>query len=86
MIIYNQLGKTCKITAPSKEGNPTIVVQAFTGNGEWIGVKEEEIKVADCKLSFSYRKFVGLFTGVGDGVLPSTLYDFLKSRKKFPFR
>lgn len=57
--IDNQLGKTCKITAPSKEGNPTIVVQAFTGDGEWIGVKEEEIKVADCKLSFSYRKFVG---------------------------
>lgn len=57
--IDNQLGKTCKITASSKEGNPTIVVQAFTGNGEWIGVKEEEIKVADCKLSFSYRKFVG---------------------------
>ena len=55
--IDNQLGKTCKITAPSKEGNPTIVVQAFTGDGEWIGVKEEEIKVADCKLSFSYRKF-----------------------------
>ncbi len=27
--IDNQLGKTCKITAPSKEGNPTIVVQAF---------------------------------------------------------
>ena len=23
--IDNQLGKTCKITAPSKEGNPTIV-------------------------------------------------------------
>ena len=57
--IDNQLGKTCKITVPSKEGNPTIVVQAFTGDGEWIGVKEEEIKVADCKLSFSYRKFVG---------------------------
>lgn len=57
--IDNQLGKTCKITASSKEGNPTIVVQAFTGDGEWIGVKEEEIKVADCKLSFSYRKFVG---------------------------
>ena len=57
--IDNQLGKTCKITAPSKEGNPTIVVQAFTGDGEWIGVKEEEIKVADCKLSFSYRKFFG---------------------------
>ena len=57
--IDNQLGKTCKITAPSKEGNPTIVVQAFTGDGEWIGVKEEEITVADCKLSFSYRKFVG---------------------------
>ena len=57
--IDNQLGKTCKITAPSKEGNPTIVVQAFTGDGEWIGVKEEEIKVTDCKLSFSYRKFVG---------------------------
>lgn len=57
--IDNQLGKTYKITAPSKEGNPTIVVQAFTGDGEWIGVKEEEIKVADCKLSFSYRKFVG---------------------------
>ena len=57
--IDNQLGKICKITAPSKEGNPTIVVQAFTGDGEWIGVKEEEIKVADCKLSFSYRKFVG---------------------------
>lgn len=57
--IDNQLGKTCKITAPSKEVNPTIVVQAFTGDGEWIGVKEEEIKVADCKLSFSYRKFVG---------------------------
>ena len=57
--IDNQLGKTCKNTAPSKEGNPTIVVQAFTGDGEWIGVKEEEIKVADCKLSFSYRKFVG---------------------------
>ena len=57
--IDNQLGKTCKITVPSKEGNPTIVVQAFTGDGEWIGVKEEEIKVTDCKLSFSYRKFVG---------------------------
>lgn len=57
--IDNQLGKTCKITVPSKEGNPTIFVQAFTDDGEWIGVKEEEIKVADCKLSFSYRKFVG---------------------------
>ena len=46
--IDNQLGKTCKITAPSKEGNPTIVVQAFYwGDGEWISVKEEEIKVAD---------------------------------------
>ncbi len=60
--IDNQLGKTCKITAPSKEGNPKILVQAFIKEGEseeWIGVKEEEITVADCKLSFSYRKFVG---------------------------
>lgn len=57
--IDNQLGKTCKITVPSKEGNPTIFVQAFTDDGEWIGEKKEEITVADCKLSFSYRKFVG---------------------------
>lgn len=57
--IDNQLGKTCKITAPSKEGNPTIFVQAFTDDGEWIGVKKEEITAADCKLSFSYRKFFG---------------------------
>lgn len=57
--IDNQLGKTCKITVPSKEGNPTIFVQAFTDDGEWIGEKKEEITVADCKLSFIYRKFVG---------------------------
>lgn len=57
--IDNQLGKTCKITVPSKEGNPTIFVQAFTDDGEWIGEKKEEITVSDCKLSFSYRKFVG---------------------------
>ena len=60
--IDNQLGNTCKITAPSKEGNPKIFIQAFIKEGESeepIGVKEEEITVADCKLSFSYRKFVG---------------------------
>lgn len=60
--IDNQLGNTCKITAPSKEGNPKILVQAFIKEGESeepIGVKEEEITVTDCKLSFSYRKFVG---------------------------
>ena len=60
--IDNPLGNTCKITAPSKEGNPKILVQAFIKEGESeepIGVKEEEITVADCKLSFSYRKFVG---------------------------
>ncbi len=60
--IDNQLGNTCKITAPSKEGNPKILVQAFIKEGESeepIGVKEEEITVTDCKLSFSYSKFVG---------------------------
>lgn len=60
--IDNTTGNTNKITAPSKEGNPTICVQAFIEDGEseeWIGEKEEEITVADCKLSFSYRKFVG---------------------------
>ena len=60
--IDNPLGNTCKITAPSKEGNPKILVQAFIKEGESeepIGVKEEEITVTDCKLSFSYRKFVG---------------------------
>ena len=60
--IDNQLGNTCKITAPSKEGNPKILVQAFIKEGESeepIGIKEEEITVADCKLSFSYRKFLG---------------------------
>ena len=60
--IDNQLGNTCKITAPSKEGNPKILVRAFIKEGESeepIGVKEGEITVADCKLSFSYRKFVG---------------------------
>lgn len=57
--IDDTTGNTCEITAPSKEGNPKILVQAFTADGEWIGVKEEEITVTDCKLSFSYRKFVG---------------------------
>ena len=57
--IDKQLGKPCKITVPSKEGNPTIFVQSFSDDGEWIGEKKEEITVADCKLSFSYRKFVG---------------------------
>ena len=47
-------------------------------------------------LTVTLAGFVGLFTGagdgvlpstgVGDGVLPSTLYDFLTSRKNFPFR
>ncbi len=36
-----------------------MLFRHFTGDGEWIGVKEEEITVADCKLSFSYRKFFG---------------------------
>ena len=30
-------------------------------------------------LTVTLAGFVGLFTGVEDGVLPSTLYDFLKS-------
>ena len=47
-------------------------------------------------LTVNLAGFVGLFngdgdgvlpyTGVVDGVLPSTLYDFLTSRKNFPFR
>ena len=62
--IDNTTGNTCKITAPSKEGNSTIHVQAFIDDGkiedeERIGEKEEEITVADCKLSLNYRKFVG---------------------------
>ena len=58
--------KTCRITAPSNPVNTKILLRVWaddgnvgTSEGTVIGETEKDLTVANCDLSFSYRKFVG---------------------------
>ena len=58
--------KTCRITAPSNPVNTKILLRIWaddgnvgTSEGTVIGETEKDLTVANCDLSFSYRKFVG---------------------------
>lgn len=58
--------KTCRITASSNPVNTKILLRVWaddgnvgTSEGTVIGETEKDLTVANCDLSFSYRKFVG---------------------------
>lgn len=58
--------KTCRITAPSNPVNTKILLRVLaddsnvgTSKETVIGETEKDLTVANCDLSFSYRKFVG---------------------------